>query len=101
MASGHAATYGSPCQDQHHGLAAEIVFFLAYCKATESGTSSTVRELGAEQRRDIRSALALAATARPPGEPLDWQHAVYPTRWRFADGDRTYDWVGPDGAGLP
>jgi alpha-galactosidase len=57
--------------------------------------------LGAAERRDLKAALALAATSRPLGEPLDWQHAVYPAQWRLTDGDRTYDWVGRDGAGPP
>jgi alpha-galactosidase len=55
--------------------------------------------LGADQRRDLREALALAASPQPLGEPLDWQHTVYPTRWRLMDRERTYDWVGADGAG--
>jgi alpha-galactosidase len=54
--------------------------------------------LGVEQRRDLKEALALAATAHPLGEPLDWQRSVYPTRWRLMGGERTYDWVGADGA---
>jgi alpha-galactosidase len=55
--------------------------------------------LGADQRRDLKEALALAASPQPLGEPLDWQHTVYPTRWRLMDRERTYDWVGADGAG--
>ena len=57
--------------------------------------------LGAEQRRDLSAALALAATPKPLGEPLDWQRTVYPSRWRLMGRERTYDWVGADGAGLP
>jgi alpha-galactosidase len=57
--------------------------------------------LGAVQRRDLKEALALAATTHPLAEPLDWQRTVYPTRWRLMDRERTYDWVGVDGAGLP
>jgi len=57
--------------------------------------------LGAEQRRDLTQALALAAQPRPLAEPLDWQRTVYPTRWRLMGRERAYDWVGPDGAGLP
>jgi alpha-galactosidase len=55
--------------------------------------------LGAEQRRDLKDALALAATPHPLAEPLDWQRTVYPQRWRLMDREWTYDWVGPDGAG--
>jgi alpha-galactosidase len=57
--------------------------------------------LGTEQRRDLRSALALAATRQPLGEPLDWQRTVYPRHWRLAGGERRFDWVGSDGVGLP
>ena len=55
--------------------------------------------LGADQRRDLKEALALAASPQPLGEPLDWQRSVYPARWRLMDRERTYDWVGADGAG--
>lgn len=55
--------------------------------------------LGAAERRDLKAALALAATPQPLGEPLDWQRAVYPEHWRLTGGERTYDWVEADGAG--
>jgi alpha-galactosidase len=55
--------------------------------------------LGADQRRDLKDALARAAVPQPLGEPLDWQQSVYPTRWKLMGRDVTYDWVGPDGAG--
>jgi alpha-galactosidase len=57
--------------------------------------------LGDEQRRDLKEALALAASAQPLGEPLDWQRAIYPSRWRLMHRERTYDWVGADGAMPP
>jgi alpha-galactosidase len=57
--------------------------------------------LGAEQRRDLKSALALAASSQPLGEPLDWQRNVYPSRWRLMGHEQSYDWVGADGAGPP
>lgn len=57
--------------------------------------------LGAVQRRDLKAALALAAVAKPVGEPLNWQHNVYPWRWRLLARERSYDWVAPDGAGPP
>lgn len=57
--------------------------------------------LGAEQRRDLKAALALAATPQPLGEPLDWQRTVTPSRWRLMGRERSYDWVGADGAGPP
>jgi alpha-galactosidase len=55
--------------------------------------------LGAERRRDLEDALALAAQPHPLGEPLDWQGNVYPSRWKLMGSERRYDWVGPDGAG--
>lgn len=57
--------------------------------------------LGAEQRKDIKAALALAAMPHPLAEPLDWQAGVYPSRWRSMGTERTYDWVGAEGAGSP
>ena len=54
--------------------------------------------LGAEQRHDLKAALALAAVRQPLAEPLDWQHAAYPRHWRMMGSERTYDWVGEDGA---
>ena len=57
--------------------------------------------LGPDERRDLQAALALASVPHPLGEPLDWQRSVYPSRWRLMDRESTYDWVGPDGAGLP
>jgi alpha-galactosidase len=55
--------------------------------------------LGADERRDLKTALALAAAPQPLGEPLDWMTSVYPTRWRLIGSEKTYDWVGADGAG--
>ncbi|MGH7615674.1 MAG: hypothetical protein ACREPM_00425, partial [Gemmatimonadaceae bacterium] len=55
--------------------------------------------LGADQRRDLEAALALAASPQPLGEPLDWMSSVYPSRWRLGGQTTTYDWVGVDGAG--
>src|SRR3989442_1054718 len=57
--------------------------------------------LGAAERRDLKEALALASSTHPLAEPLDWQRTVYPARWRLMGRERTYDWVGGDGAGLP
>jgi len=54
--------------------------------------------LGSQQRRDLREALALAAAHQPLAEPLDWQRTVYPEHWRLMGRDRSFDWVGADGA---
>ncbi len=55
--------------------------------------------LGAEQRRDLRAALALAAIPQPLGEPLNWQHSTLPTKWRLMNRERVFDWTAGDGAG--
>ena len=55
--------------------------------------------LGADQRRDLKTALALAASPQPLGEPIDWMRNVYPSRWKLRGEERKYDWVGIDGAG--
>ena len=62
-------------------------------------TSLAPDALGAQQRQDLRTAFALAATPQPLGQPLDWQHNVYPERWRLMGRERTFEWVGADGAG--
>lgn len=54
--------------------------------------------LGVTERRDLTEAFALAAKPQPLAEPLDWLRTVYPTRWRLMARERTYDWVGADGA---
>jgi alpha-galactosidase len=48
--------------------------------------------LGAEQKRDLRAALATAATPQPLGEPLDWQKSAWPTQWKLMGEKRSYDW---------
>jgi alpha-galactosidase len=57
--------------------------------------------LGADQRRDLTAALAIAARPQPLGEPVDWQHTISPSRWRLGGSERTYDWIGVDGASPP
>ena len=57
--------------------------------------------LGAEQRTDLREALALASAHQPLAEPLDWQRTVYPGDWRLINNERKFDWIGSDGVGLP
>jgi alpha-galactosidase len=54
--------------------------------------------LGAEQRRDLAAAFALAASSHPLAEPLDWGRSIYPSRWRLMGAEHVYDWVGPDGS---
>ena len=55
--------------------------------------------LGAEQKRDLRAALAMAAVRQELGEPMDWQTTVYPSKWRLMGREVAYEWVGGDGAG--
>jgi len=50
--------------------------------------------LGEEQRRDLRAALAIAAKPQPLGEPMDWQHTTWPSRWRLMGREVSYDWMG-------
>jgi alpha-galactosidase len=57
--------------------------------------------LGAEQRRDLKEALVLAAVTHPLAEPLDWQSTVYPSKWKMLGRERTFDWIGEDGVGPP
>ena len=65
--------------------------------AARSGTMLFVSlapdALDEARRRDLRSALAIAAAPQPLGEPLDWQHTTWPTRWRLMASTRTYDWI--------
>ena len=49
--------------------------------------------LGADERRDLKAAFALAAAPHPLAEPLDWQQSVYPSRWRLMGQEQTFDWV--------
>ncbi|MFN8573740.1 MAG: hypothetical protein U0132_16915 [Gemmatimonadaceae bacterium] len=60
-------------------------------------TSIEPGALGAEQRRALKSALAVAAEPRPVAEPLDWERSIYPTRWRMMQTTRTFDWTDPNG----
>ena len=61
-----------------------------------SGTALFVsldpKAVGAEQERDLRAALAIAAAPQPLGEPLDWQSELCPTRWRLMGRERQYHW---------
>ena len=52
--------------------------------------------LGADQRRDLRSALAFAARPAPLGEPLDWQRTAFPSRWRLMGEERSFSWGAVD-----
>lgn len=57
--------------------------------------------LGADQRRDVRAALALAAQPQPLGEPLDWMRTSFPSRWRFGRDTQRYDWMDASGEVVP
>jgi alpha-galactosidase len=48
--------------------------------------------LGADQKRDLRAALATAARPQPLGEPLDWQRSAWPAKWKLMGEQRSYDW---------
>ncbi len=48
--------------------------------------------LGADQKRDLRAALAIAARPQPLGEPVDWQRSAWPAKWKLMGEERSYDW---------
>lgn len=50
--------------------------------------------LGPEQRRALAQAYAQASHPQPLAEPLDWLDTVIPTRWRFGDEVREFEWYG-------
>jgi alpha-galactosidase len=50
--------------------------------------------IGADERRDLRAALVLAARPQPLAEPIDWQQISWPRRWRLMNREVTYDWLG-------
>jgi hypothetical protein len=43
-------------------------------------------------RLAFRRAFAEVCSPGEPGEPLDWQENELPSRWRFVDGEREYEW---------
>lgn len=45
-----------------------------------------------ETRLAFRRAFSEVCSPGEPGEPLDWQENELPSRWRFVDGEREYDW---------
>ena len=49
--------------------------------------------VGADETKDLRAAMARAARRQPLGEPLDWQHTTWPSRWRLIGEDTTFDWT--------
>jgi alpha-galactosidase len=49
--------------------------------------------IGANERRDLRAALAIAARPQPLAEPLDWQQTAWPSKWRLLGQETTYDWI--------
>jgi alpha-galactosidase len=51
--------------------------------------------IAADQTRDLRAALARAARPQPLGEPIDWQHTVWPERWGLDGAEVRYKWIDP------
>jgi alpha-galactosidase len=49
--------------------------------------------LGADVRRDLKSAFAIAATPQSLAEPIDWQQSAWPRRWRLGGKEALYDWI--------
>lgn len=62
-------------------------------------TSLAPDALGADQRRDLKAAFALAAVHQPLAEPLDWRRSIYPSKWTLLGKEQIFDWVGIDGVG--
>lgn len=54
--------------------------------------------LGAEQKADLKRAMAMASVPQPIAEPLDWQRTNSPEHWRLMGMDRTYEWASEEGA---
>ncbi len=54
--------------------------------------SADPKALGAEQKKALREAFALAAAPQPTAEPLDWLDSTCPTRWKMGEETRTYTW---------
>jgi alpha-galactosidase len=53
---------------------------------------------GAEQRRALREAFALAAVEQAAPEPLDWMKTTSPARWRLGGSEARYRWYAEEGA---
>jgi alpha-galactosidase len=49
--------------------------------------------IGPEQTRDLRAAFEHAARPQPLAEPLDWQHTIWPSRWRLNGEEVRYTWI--------
>ena len=54
--------------------------------------------IGPEQASALRDAFAVAASAMPTGEPLDWLRNNEPERWRLNGKIVEYNWFGDEGA---
>jgi alpha-galactosidase len=68
---------------------------------SQSGTplfvSIAADALGAEQRRDLRTALAAAAKPQPLGEPEDWLRTTWPSQWQLNSLEHRFDWGSAQG----
>ena len=45
-----------------------------------------------DARTAFRKMFRIASEPRPTGEPLDWKSSRFPARWRFSDGEASFDW---------
>jgi len=54
--------------------------------------------VGPEQATALRQAYAVAATAQPVAEPLDWLTNTCPARWSIDGKEEDYQWIEPGGA---
>jgi alpha-galactosidase len=53
--------------------------------------------VGADERKALRKAFAVAAEVQPVAEPLDWFRNNEPRRWKLGGKTTEYDWFGSDG----
>jgi len=49
--------------------------------------------IDADVRRDLRAAFERAARPQPLGEPIDWQQTTWPSRWKLAGEEVSFDWI--------
>lgn len=99
--------FRGPHQDTFYGADADccpVTEQLDWAKARQwldlvarSGTPlfvSVDRKALTEQiRKDLAEAIRIASTKPALAEPLDWTTSPTPSKWKFADGERTYDWA--------
>jgi alpha-galactosidase len=59
--------------------------------------SPEIEAVDAEAKKALTEAFAIAASAPPVAEPLDWLETVCPRRWRLRGKVVEFDWSAPEG----